>query len=243
MIAAAFVILLSSGGAWNGWKTLAPRSDKARAADWTVASLIASSVAITCIPNRSNAADQPLASLFLLIPGYRLGNSSFYKPFEQDFGEAIGKDHSRASFVFIDEDGTDDSDLTRSAEAILRSINFHDFDIVCIAGHSRGGAVATSVLAALLGGKLKKGAQDKIKKGSTLGLLLIDPVDDGATTSLRQLSQTLEELGPSTPIPVKTLIVSTSFGGSVSSYYKTKIASACAPEQRNAPAFRDSFAK
>ncbi|KAJ1422456.1 hypothetical protein B484DRAFT_399079 [Ochromonadaceae sp. CCMP2298] len=113
---------------------------------------------------------------------------------------------------------------------------------LCIAGHSRGGAVATSVLAALLGGKLKKGGQDKLKKGSTLGLLLIDPVDDGATTSLRQLSQTLEELGSSTPVPVKTLIVSTSFGG-YSSYYKTKIANACAPEQRNAPAFRDSFAK
>ena len=83
-------------------------------------------------------------------------------------------------------------------------------------GHSRGGSVAVDVALQLGPRRISR-------------LVLLDPVDDAALTTLRKLEVDTAPLPP-------CLLLSTPWAGA-SSYYRYNYESACAPPDRSAPAF------
>ena len=137
----------------------------------------------------------------VVVPGYQIPPSCY---------SALAHT-TEAEIIHVDDATT----ISGSAQALLARLSSSKKQEVVLLGHSRGGAVAVAAAAA--------------PHTPVCGLILIDPVDDDATSTL---------LSSAALVACPVLILSTPYAGA-SSYYRKPYVSVCAPAGRNADTFFD----
>jgi len=121
--------------------------------------------------------------------------------------------------VVVEQLDVDDGEtLGESAQRVLQRVGK---GVVVLVGHSRGGAVALRAALSL--------------KGRAMSLILVDPVDDGESSSI-----SLAVSSPPSALPSRVLIISTPYAGA-SAFYHQNYESACAPAGRNGDSFASAL--
>eukprot|EP01038_Epipyxis_sp_PR26KG_P005940 gene5940-8188_t len=176
--------------------------------------------------------------IFLMISGYLIP-LGYYLHIMNALNSSISSTFATKFLLFDDQELTsihastindtsntdsNEGELNKSAE-IIKSVVLKEVkegDVVCVMGHSKGGAVA-----ALVGVKLQAFFVNTL-------LILLDPVDLVDLQAIRSIDKI------KLMKPLNSLIISTPFGG-YSKYYHSNYESACAPPQRGATIFYDKL--